>query len=245
MWLLRLFRGLLSGAALFTLLTTNSSAQSPEWTFLSDGADLGAWQLPTEQWVVAGSVAVDPKNPKRLVYEPGKGILVNGLKGKTHDLLSRQFFGDVDLHAEFLIPRGSNSGVKLQGLYEIQIFDSWGKKTPTASDCGGIYPRAERLPIYHHIDKGIPPLANACKPAGEWQTLEIVFQAPRFDAHGTKTANARFVKVILNDKLIHDNVEVKTPTGHAWHEKEVSQGPLLLQGDHGPVAFRNLKVRAR
>jgi hypothetical protein len=142
-----------------------------------------------------------------------------------------------------MIPRRSNSGVKLMGLYEIQIFDSWGVKEPTGSDCGGIYPRAELTPVYHYLDKGVPPRTNAARRPGEWQTLDVVFQTPRFDAQGKKTADAHFVKVVLNGTVIHQDVAVETPTGHAWHEKEVARGPLLLQGDHGPVAFRNVRVR--
>ncbi len=85
---------------------------------------------------------------------------------------------------------------------------------------------------------------NACKAPGEWQTLEIVFRAPRFDAEGNKTVNARFEKVVLNGTLIHDNVEVAHPTGDNWTKKEHATGPLYFQADHGPVAFRNVRVRA-
>jgi hypothetical protein len=66
---------------------------------------------------------------------------------------------------------------------------------------------------------------------------------PRFDAAGKKTANARFVKVVLNGQGIHENVEVPYPTGAAWHDKESPTGPLLLQGDHRPVACRNIRVQ--
>ena len=144
-----------------------------------------------------------------------------------------------------MISKGSNSGVKLNGLYEIQILDSHGKtKELTGDDCGGIYPRAEEKPKYHHIDKGVPPRVNAAKPAGEWQTLDITFRAPRFDADGKKTADARFVKVVLNGQVIHEDVAVHYPTGSAWRlAKEIPRGPLLLQADHGPVAFRNVRVR--
>ena len=142
-----------------------------------------------------------------------------------------------------MIPRQSNSGVKLEGVYEIQIFDSWKVANPKGDDCGGIYPRAEQKPKYHHIDEGIAPRTNAAKAPGEWQILEIVFRAPRFDASGRKVANARFDKVVLNGKLIHDHVEVPYPTGHIWREKEKPTGPLLLQADHGPVAFRNIRLR--
>src|SRR5262249_61960449 len=119
-----------------------------------------------------------------------------------------------------------------------------GKKDLTGDSCGGVYPRAEQKPKYHHIDKGVPPRTNAAKPAGEWQTLDITFQAPRFDAAGKKTANARFVKVVLNGQVVHEDVEVSTPTGAAWRlAKEVPSGPLFLQGDHGPVALRNVRLR--
>jgi hypothetical protein len=210
-----------------------------------DLTNLGSWRSPDKLWILADQVEVDTDHPKQLSAKAGKTILVNGPKGRARDLLSQSVFGDVEVHVEFLIPKGSNSGVKLQGLYEIQICDSFGLKEPKGSDCGGIYPRAELKPRYHYLDKGVPPRVNACKKPGEWQTMDIVFRAPRFDADGKKTENARFVKVTFNGEVIHDNVEAATPTGHAWHKKESATGPLLLQGDHGPVAFRHIRVRPR
>jgi hypothetical protein len=234
-------------ACLFALVTTAPALPDDSgWVSLSAGAKaLDAWEKPTADWLVAGGAELDPRDPKRLTAKAGEGTLVtNGRGGRAPDLVSRRTFGDVEVHLEFLIARRSNSGVKLMGLYEIQLYDSHGVKKPTASDCGGIYPRAELEPVYHHIDKGVPPRANAAKPAGEWQTLDIIFRAPRFDASGKKTANARFMKVVLNGQTIHEDVEVAYPTGHAWRlKKEVATGPLLLQGDHGPVAFRNVRVR--
>jgi hypothetical protein len=170
-------------------------------------------------------------------------VLVNGKSGRTSNLLSNATFEDVEAHFEFLIPKGSNSGVKFQGLYEIQIADSHGVENPKATHCGGIYPRAELLPRYHYLDEGVPPRVNAARPFGEWQTLDVVFRAPRFDGDGKKTADARFVRVLLNGRMIHDDVAVKTPTGHAWHNKEVASAPLLIQADHGPIAIRKVRVR--
>ena len=210
------------------------------WTDLST---LDGWKQPTGKWQVVGNVTLDSKNPKMLLPGQGAGALWNGPSGKTANLVTRQKFGDLEVHLEFMIPRRSNSGVKFEGLYEIQLYDSHGVKKPTASDCGGIYPRAELEPRYHHIDDGIPPRVNAARAAGEWQTLDVIFLAPRFDAGGQKIASARFVKVVLNGQVVHENVEVKTPTGHAWKDKEIPVGPLLLQADHGPVAFRAIKVR--
>src|SRR5437660_1027680 len=215
------------------------------WTDLSSGEKaLEAWASPTGDWFSAAGAEPDSKSPKKLRAESGQGILVNGQKGRTVDLVTKEKFRDIELYLEFLIPKASNSGVKFEGLYEIQILDSFGVKKPKGSDCGGIYPRAEEEPEYHHIDAGVPPRTNAARPAGEWQTLEAIFQAPRFNAQNKKVANARFVKVVLNGQVIHENVEVATPTGAAWRlRKEMPEGPLLLQGTHGPVAFRNVRVR--
>ena len=171
-------------------------------------------------------------------------MFINGPKGRTKDLITKENFRDVEIHVEFLIPKGSNSGVKFEGLYEIQIRDTANDKELTGDSCGGIYPRAEEKPKYHHIDDGIPPRVNACLPAGQWQTLDAIFMAPRFDDKGKKTANARLVRALLNGQVIHENVELKTPTGGNWVKKEIPEGPLLLQADHGPVAFRNVRVRA-
>ena len=225
------------------LLAFSSFAVPAEVSEWIDLTDLKAWHDPDKLWEQAGSIGVDADNPRRLTATAGTDTFFNGKKGQARDLLSKREFGDLDVHVEFLIPQGSNSGVKLQGLYEIQICDSWGVKEPKGSDCGGIYPRADLKPIYHYLDKGVPPRRNACKKPGEWQTLHILFQAPRFDDAGKKTASARFVQVVLNSEVIHENVETPTPTGHAWTKKEAATGPLLLQGDHGPVAFRNVRVR--
>jgi hypothetical protein len=212
-----------------------------KWTVLSD--DLAAFRPPVGEWFIAGNAGMDPQDEHRLRGEPGQGVLINGKNGATNDLITRQQWGDVEVLLEFMIPRGSNSGVKLNGVYEVQILDSWQVAKPTAGDCGGIYPRAELKPTYHHIDNGTPPRLNAAKAPGQWQTLNIVFRAPRFDPNGDKIANARFEKVVLNGKLIHDNVEVAHPTGNNWRDKEHAVGPLLLQADHGPVAFRNVRLR--
>jgi Domain of Unknown Function (DUF1080) len=236
------------GNSLVAFLLTALAAAAPVHAAGDEGwIDLSAldgWKQPTGKWQVVGNVALDPKNPRMLAAKQGMGVLWNGPSSKTTNLVSKQKFGDIEVHLEFMIPRRSNSGVKFEGLYEIQIYDSHGVKKPTASDCGGIYPRAELEPRYHHIDDGVPPRVNAARPAGEWQTLDVIFLAPRFDAAGKKIASARFVKVILNDQVVHENVEVKTPTGHAWKDREIPVGPLLLQADHGPVAFRGIKVRA-
>jgi hypothetical protein len=227
---------------LFALAMTLLAADT-DWIELIGGHELDSWRKPTGAWFVAGDAHPDAHEPTNLAGVLGRGVIVNG-PGKTRNLYSRQDFGDLEAHLEFLIARDSNSGVKLQGLYELQICDSAASREKlTGSDCGGVYPRAELLPRYHHLDDGFAPRVNAARPAGEWQTLDLVFQAPRFDATGKKVANARFVKVVLNGKLVHDNIELPAPTGHAWRLPEVRRGPLMLQADHGPVAFRNIRVK--
>jgi len=219
-----------------------ATAADSGWTSLIGEHELDAWRTPTGAWFVAGDARQDTSDPTKLAGVPGRGVIING-PGKTRNLFSREDFGDIEAHFEFLIPRDSNSGVKLQGLYEIQICDSASARKLTGSECGGVYPRAELLPRYHHLDDGYGPKVNAARPAGEWQTLDLVFKAPRFDAAGKKVASARFVKVVLNGKLVHEDLELKAPTGHAWRLPEVPRGPLMLQADHGPVAFRNIRVR--
>jgi hypothetical protein len=117
----------------------------------------------------------------------------------------------------------------MMNIYEVQIFDSYGKATPGKTDCGAIYSETA-------------PLLNACKKPGEWQKLVIDFRAPRFDQAGNKTANAKFAKVTLNDQVVQSNVEIAHGTNVSRNAKEHPTGPLYLQGDHGSVAFRNLKV---
>jgi hypothetical protein len=228
----------LAALVVAAVLASPAAAGEGGWIDLSKDKDsLKAWDGLTAEWLTGGDAALDAKNPRLLTARPGTGVLVNGPKGRARNLVTKKQYTDVEVHVEFLIAKRSNSGVKLMGLYEIQILDSHGKKVLTGDDCGGIYPRAEDKPKYHHIDKGVPPRVNAAKPAGEWQTLDITFKAPRFDAAGRKTANARFVKVLLNGQVVHEEVEVTTPTGSAWRlAKEVPSGPLFLQADHGPVA---------
>jgi hypothetical protein len=199
-------------------------------------------------WFQATEVGLDPKNPKQLVGKAGTGgIWVNGPKGRANDLYTKAKFGDVEVHLEFLLGKGSNSGIKFHGHYEVQIFDSYGKPVEKldGTDCGGVYPRAEysKEKGYQHIDHGVAPKVNACKPPGEWQTLDITFVAPRFDKDRKKTTNARLPKVVLNGQVVQDDTELKTPTGDRWKNAEMAEGPIMLQGDHGPTAFRNVKVR--
>lgn len=197
-------------------------------------------------WHAVQAVTLDPANPRKLTIEAGKGVWTNAPKGTAQDLYTTREYGDVAVEIEFLIPQRSNSGIKLMGLYEVQITDSHGKSKMTGSECGGIYPRAELLPKYRHLDEGIAPKSNACGKPGEWQKLEIAFRAAKHEGEGKdrkKIANARFDRVVLNGTVIHENLEVSSPTGHNWTKVEPAKGPLMLQLDHGPVAVRKFMAR--
>ncbi len=208
------------------------------------GDDLAAWRGNTGQWSVAGDAELAPGDEKLLAAKPGTGVMINGPTGKTVNLLSKQEFGDVRAHVEFMVAKDSNSGVYLMGRYEVQVFDSWQKKSDYPGiECGGIYQRWDESRAPN--DKGFEghsPRVNASKIPGQWQTFDVVFRAPRFDKSGRKIANARFEKVMHNGILVHSDIEVTGPTRAGVHEDEKPLGPLMLQGDHGPVAYRNLWV---
>lgn len=157
--------------------------------------------------------------------------------GRAAHLVSTEPMGDGLYHAEFKIPTGSNSGVYVLGRYEVQIFDSHAKADDelTFADAGGIYQRWQD-------DKGFEGKAasqNALRKPGEWNTLDIRFQAPRFSG-GKKRSNAKFLEVRLNGVVVQKNVDVTGPTRAPMFEDEKPTGPLMLQGDHGPISYRNV-----
>jgi 3-keto-disaccharide hydrolase len=143
-----------------------------------------------------------------------KGVLVNKTPG--NDLLTDQLFTDFQLKAEFRYPKGSNSGIYLRGRYEMQIEDNYGDE-PESHKIGGIY-------------GFLTPRINAGRKPGEWQSVEI-------------TLVGRMVSVILNGESVIDRQEIPGITGGALDSDEGKPGPIMLQGDHGPIEFRNLSIR--
>lgn len=139
------------------------------------------------------------------------GVLSNPKSGAN--LATEGKFENFKLHVEFRIPKGSNSGIYLRGRYEVQVTDSYGME-PAYDQLGAIY-------------GFITPLELPSKPAGEWQTLEI-------------TLNGRLVSVDLNGKTIIHTQEIPGITGGAIDSNEGAPGPLMLQGDHGEVEYRNI-----
>lgn len=224
-----------------------AASGGPGWIELFNGENLDGWQGTAgpdhNAWQTASAVVPDPataaEEHQLFVITPGSGILVNGTKGRTCNLFTERKHGDCKAHLEFMVPKGSNSGVYFMGKYEIQILDSFGKDQVDFSDCGGIYARW----INNRNVDGHAPRVNAAKAPGEWQSYDVVFKGPRFDEGGKKIANACFIKVVHNGQVVQENVELTGPTRSSMRGPEQACGPLMLQGDHGPVAYRNLRIR--
>lgn len=185
---------------------------------LFDGRDLSAWRSLKDGGPAAWTVADGAATVQR-----GSG-----------DIVSVETFEDAHIHLEFREPdmpertgQGKgNSGVYLQGRYEIQVLDSHGWKVPGKGDCGAVYDQ-------------FAPLVNACRPALQWQTYDIIFRAARVEPDGTVVENAR-ITLLHNGIVVHNNVVVRGVTGGAMDRNVAQAGPLRLQ-DHGdPVSYRNI-----
>jgi hypothetical protein len=197
---------------------------------LFNGKDLTGWKIKgpesRNKWKV-GKAVWDKETPARLTVAEGEDLV--NTEGKGVDLYTEAKWGDAVIEVEVLVPRWSNSGVYVMGEYEVQVLDSFGKEKVGSGDMGGLYGAAA-------------PRHNASKPAGEWQKFVIEYRAPKFDDKGVKMANMKFVRIELNGQVIHENVELKGPTPGALTGKEVATGPIMFQGDHGPVAYHGIKV---
>lgn len=229
-------------SALFVLPLTGRAETPPEPLQL---LALDAWTA-TGAWAKAGEIHGSTQEKKWKSVAPGVTVLYNGAEGKTTNMVSKGEHGDVELEVEFMIPKSSNSGIYLMARYEVQILDSYGKADDGLSfgDCGGVYERwDEGKPEGSNGYEGTAPATNASTAPGTWQTYQIQFRAPRFDAAGKKTENARFLRVVHNGVVIHEDVEVTGPTRGGAAGPEVPRGPVIVQGDHGPVAFRKFIVR--
>jgi hypothetical protein len=159
---------------------------------------------------------------------------------KKSGITTKESFGDCQLHVEYASPekvessgqgRG-NSGVYLLGKYEVQILDSYQNQTYFDGQCGSIY-------------KQSPPMVNACRKPGEWQTMDIIFEGPRFDAEG-KVSRPGYVTVLHNGLVVQNHFELLGST--AWdsppkYEKHGEKGPIHIQFHGNPVKFRNIWIR--
>jgi len=196
---------------------------------LFDGTDFAQWKHPADS--KAGRPATEEIKWK--IVDDAMEIMP-----RTGSIITKQNFHDFKLHVEFMIPERApddtrrffgNSGVYIQGRYEVQILDSYGVELEL-QDCGAIY--KTRVP-----DK------NVCKKPGQWQSYDITFRAPRFEGRGKnakKIENAR-VTVLQNGVMIHNDVEIPDKTGSGWAEGP-EPGPILLQEHGHKVQFRNIWI---
>jgi Domain of Unknown Function (DUF1080) len=222
---------------------------------LFDGKDLSKWESEKggeAKWKIAAPEACEcctvekpvgyltkwetPKVVKPKAKEETGIMTVNG----TGSIRTKQAFGDCQLHVEWASPakvegegqgRG-NSGVYLQGRYEVQVLDSYNNKTYFHGQAGAIY-------------KQHAPLVNACRKPGEWQYYDIIFHAPRFDAEG-KLAKPGTVTVLHNGVLVQDHTEILGTSSHAGAPKYTAhplKQQLTLQDHHNPVRYRNIWIR--
>jgi len=196
---------------------TQQEKSEEGWISLFNGKDLSGWEL------------VHPHGFNSWSVEDGVLVNTRPADGEGTDIRTEQEFGDCELHVEFMVPEGSNSGVFLQEQYEVQVFDSYGQP-PRLGGCGAIYNQ-------------VAPLENVSKPAGEWQTFDIVFHQPAVTSPG-KVTRAGTITVFHNGVKVIDNAAIQTPTGGPFKQRPVNPpGPVLLQGDHGTVSYRNIRIR--
>ncbi len=184
---------------------------------------------------------------KEINWPVVEGTLVStrGNRRANH-IVSRVHFRDADIHVEFLLPGGStgNSGIYIHGLYEMQIYNSYGKSEPGMHDMGSLYRFA-------------PALVNAARPPGKWQVYDIRYRAPRRNEEGKITTPGR-ITAWLNGRKVQDGTEFGEPRSpyhpyrygttpylqEIWRQqKRTGIGPLFLQDHDSPVRFRNVWIR--
>jgi hypothetical protein len=212
-----------------------------------------AWE-PVPKIVTPGTGATPPSdaivlfdgtNTNEFTHENGLPVqweLKDGamtVKANTGAIFTKKVFGDYQLHVEWRAPvvvkgegqgRG-NSGIFMQSRYEVQVLDCYNNTT---------YPNGQTASIY----KQSIPLANACRPPGEWQTYDIIYTAPRFNVDGIKTVSG-YVTVIHNGVVVQNHTEIKGTTEYIGLPKNIAHGdgPIQIQ-DHGDlVSFRNIWIR--
>ena len=192
-------------------------------------SDMSELQSTGQNWSIVSQVHSDFTQELNIEVKEGMGILVNQPTSENRDPIFSTFeHGDIELDLEFMMPKGSNSGIYFQSRYEIQLLDSWDVNNLTSQDCGSIYERwDDQKPEGQQGYEGHAPKKNVSKAPGLWQHLHIKFKAPKFDSLGNKIADALFEEVSHNGILIHENVEVTGPTRAAFFRStRIAQGSI-------------------
>lgn len=212
---------------------------SPVPVHVTPGASVGA---PPSDAVILFN-GHDLSNWEGLKGGPADWPVSNGemvIAPKSGSIQTKEKYGDVQLHVEWMVPvlppnrkgqdRG-NSGIFLQGLYEVQVLDSFENPTYVNGQAGSIY-------------KQYAPLVNAERPAGNWQSYDIIYMAPRFYGDGSLAEPARMT-IFLNGILVQNDVPLRGPTEYRGEPKYVAHGaaPLILQAHNNEVHYRNLWLR--
>lgn len=225
----------------------NAGPPPSDAIILFDGNDLSKWVGKD-----GGEAKWEIQREAQKVTKPSKGAeslrrssvsphIINGVAivNGTGSISTKESFGDCQLHVEWATPavvkgegqgRG-NSGIYIQGRYEVQVLDSYNNKTYFHGQAGSVY-------------KQHAPLVNACRPPGEWQTYDIIFHAPRFD--GDKLVTPARVTVLHNGVLVQDNTEILGTSSHIGdphYEPHPLKQPLQLQDHNNPVRYRNIWIR--
>jgi len=173
---------------------------SAGWVQLFNGRDLSGWKK-------VGRYPSDWRIKDGVLFSPTA----------SDNIYTEKTFEDFAIHLEFRIKKAGNSGVFLRGRKEVQIYDSHGKAKLDNTECGAVFGK-------------VAPSVNACKPAGEWNTLDV-------------TMVGRKVTVVLNGKTVVDGKVINGVTGWGLDNNEDKPGPIMLQGDHTPVWFRNIWLK--
>ena len=206
-------------------VTPGENNQPPsDATVLFDGQDLSAWEA-----VEGGGEASWIIENGHFTVKPGSGAI------KT-----KEDFGDFQLHVEWQSPQEivgegqgrGNSGIFLQGLYEVQVLDSYESETYVNGQAGSLY-------------KQYPPLVNATKPPSEWETYDIIYNAPRFDEKNGALLEAGYVTLLHNGIVVQNHAELQGTTEYIGTPKwrAHGDGPIILQDHSNPVSFRNIWIR--
>jgi len=180
--------------------------------------DLSGFKTVPQQWKIVEDVSYDFNKPEKSVIKNGTGILINIPKGRSESILASNLeHNNLAIEFEFMLAKGSQTTMYLQGRYAIKLNDSWSNQ--------------QTLP-----DARI----NVCRAPGLWQKMTVFFQAPKFNNSGTKTDNAKFLKVEYNGVTIQENIEIKEPSINSPLKGEVANGPWVLAAG-GAIAFKNIR----